>query len=208
MARPIRSGFFRPGREALIIRRLIARHRGSLPRATIVRMWRELLSATLRQQGPSPWPCSRRKRQRRCWDLARDHFGSLMPATAHDQGRTGACAPSSTATPRSACCRCRARKTASPWWPFLVSRTEGQPRVIARLPFGAPATPAARRSRRSPSAAMAQEETGRDCSLFVIEASAEISRQRPRATRWRPVSLAPHRCSSGATATRPRGGCT
>ena len=47
-----RNGFFRPGREAVIIRRLVERHRGSLPRATIVRMWRELLSATLRQQGP------------------------------------------------------------------------------------------------------------------------------------------------------------
>ncbi|MGH6962604.1 MAG: chorismate mutase, partial [Dongiaceae bacterium] len=46
-----RNGFFRPGREALIIRRLVERHRGSLPRATIVRMWREMLSATLRQQG-------------------------------------------------------------------------------------------------------------------------------------------------------------
>src|SRR5262249_59542875 len=47
-----RNGFFRPGREALIIRRLVERHRGSLPRATIVRMWRELLSAALRPQGP------------------------------------------------------------------------------------------------------------------------------------------------------------
>src|SRR5262244_1739516 len=56
-----RNGFFRPGREALIVRRLVERHSGSLPRATIVRMWRELLSATLRQQGPFAVAWSRRK---------------------------------------------------------------------------------------------------------------------------------------------------
>jgi chorismate mutase len=39
-----------PAREAQIIRRLIERNRGAFPPATLVRMWRELLAATVRQQ--------------------------------------------------------------------------------------------------------------------------------------------------------------
>lgn len=42
----------RPGREALILRRLLARHAGPLPRASLVRLWRELLAATTSMQAP------------------------------------------------------------------------------------------------------------------------------------------------------------
>src|SRR6185436_11811282 len=35
----------RPGREAAILRRLVERHRGALPGAVIVRLWREILAA-------------------------------------------------------------------------------------------------------------------------------------------------------------------
>ncbi|HEV7265241.1 MAG TPA: chorismate mutase [Falsiroseomonas sp.] len=42
----------RPGREAVILRRLLARHAGPLPRAALVRLWRELLAATTAMQTP------------------------------------------------------------------------------------------------------------------------------------------------------------
>jgi chorismate mutase len=42
----------RPGREALILRRLLARHAGPLPRAGLVRLWRELLCAHTLLQAP------------------------------------------------------------------------------------------------------------------------------------------------------------
>ena len=42
----------RPGREAAIIRRLLARHDGGLPAFGIVRIWRELLGTTTAQQHP------------------------------------------------------------------------------------------------------------------------------------------------------------
>ncbi len=42
----------RPGREAAILRRLLARHAGPLPRAALVRLWRELLAATTAMQAP------------------------------------------------------------------------------------------------------------------------------------------------------------
>jgi chorismate mutase len=42
----------RPGREAAILRRLLARHAGPLPRAALFRLWRELLAATTAMQAP------------------------------------------------------------------------------------------------------------------------------------------------------------
>jgi len=170
-----RNGIFRPGREALIIRRLVERHSGSLPRATIVRMWRELLSATLRQQGPFAVAVFAPEASSGYWDLARDHFGSLMPATAHDKAGQvvravidGAATVGVLPLPRE--------EDREPWWPFLVSKDEGQPRVIARLPFGALGNARGRAVEALAIGRVAQEETGRDCSLFVIESSAEVSR--------------------------------
>src|SRR5271154_5585896 len=41
----------RPGREASMLRRLLARHRGSLPPQTILRIWRELFAGALIIEG-------------------------------------------------------------------------------------------------------------------------------------------------------------
>src|ERR1700739_2343911 len=43
---------FQPGREAQIICRLVDRHHGEFPVATLVRMWREMLAATVRLASP------------------------------------------------------------------------------------------------------------------------------------------------------------
>ncbi|MBS27848.1 MAG: chorismate mutase [Alphaproteobacteria bacterium] len=42
---------FRPAREAQLLRRLLARHRGPLPAETIVRVWREIIASAIRLQG-------------------------------------------------------------------------------------------------------------------------------------------------------------
>ena len=42
----------RPAREAAILRRLVAQAGDRFPRRVLVRMWRELLAATTRQQTP------------------------------------------------------------------------------------------------------------------------------------------------------------
>lgn len=73
-----------PAREARMLRRLIARHKGPLPEETIVRIWRELVSSvSLLQTGlsvavyvPSNLP--------EYWDMARDYFGSVLPMVRVD----------------------------------------------------------------------------------------------------------------------------
>jgi chorismate mutase-like protein len=175
-----RNGFFRPGREAVILRRLVARHRGSLPKATIVRMWREMLSATLRQQGPFAVAVVAPAGNGGYWDVARDHFGSLTPATAHETANQvlravadGQASVGVLPLPRE--------DEREPWWPVLVSRDANQPRVIARLPFGALGNVRGGSAEALVIGRMAPEETGRDRSLLVVESTAEMSRSGLRA---------------------------
>jgi len=175
-----RSGFFRPGREAMILRRLIQRHRGSLPKATVIRMWREMLSATLRQQGPFAIAVFAPDDRSGYWDVARDHFGSQTPATAHDKvGQVVRGVVDGQATVGVLPLPQEGER--EPWWPFLVSGDANQPRVIARLPFGASGNVRGGNVEALVIGRVAQEDTGHDRTLFVIEAAAEISRSGLRA---------------------------
>src|SRR6476661_3448239 len=72
-----------PAREAEIIRRLVLRNHGLLPPATLVRMWRELLAATVRLQGPFTVAIYSPPEAQGFWDIARDHYGSQTPMLAY-----------------------------------------------------------------------------------------------------------------------------
>ena len=77
---------YQPAREAEIIRRLVGRHRGAFPVATLVRMWREMLAATVRLQSPFSVAVFAPADRPGFWDLARDHYGSNTPMSAYDTG--------------------------------------------------------------------------------------------------------------------------
>src|SRR5947209_5710191 len=66
----------RPGREAQILRRLLARHRGAFPKPILVRLWRELLAGTLAIQADLHVAVYAPEKAAGLWDLARDHYGS------------------------------------------------------------------------------------------------------------------------------------
>ena len=42
----------RPGREAQVLRRLVARHRGAFPKPVVARIWRDIVAALTTLQGP------------------------------------------------------------------------------------------------------------------------------------------------------------
>ncbi len=65
----------RPGREAEIARRLVARHQGQFPAASVVRIWREIINAFTCMQGPFSIALSGAAEDREIRELARDHFG-------------------------------------------------------------------------------------------------------------------------------------
>ncbi len=70
----------RPGREAAILRRLLARHEGPLPRAALVRVWRELLAATTAMQAPLPVAAALGDPG---LEVLRAHFGLSVPLAFH-----------------------------------------------------------------------------------------------------------------------------
>jgi len=169
------SALMRPGREAQILRRLIARHEGAFPKAVIVRLWRELIGAVLRMQGHFSVAVYAPEGASGYWDLARDHFGSLTSASAHDSAQqvlsalvTGGASVGVLPLPDS--------DDTQPWWPMLMGHDAKRPRIVARLPFGSGET-----VRGAPLEALAVapipiESTGRDRTVLIIEATTPISR--------------------------------
>src|SRR5216683_3289710 len=77
-----------PAREAGIIRRLISRNHRPFPAATLVRMWRELLAATVRLQSAFTIAVYAPPEAQGFWDIARDHYGShtaMLPCRSTSQ---------------------------------------------------------------------------------------------------------------------------
>lgn len=169
---------FQPAREAQIIRRLVGRHRGRFPVATLVRMWREMLAATVRLQSPFSVAVFASAGEPGCWDLARDHYGSNTPMATYDAVAEviGAVARGEASIgvlpmPRS--------DESDPWWPHLLSTAEEAPRVIARLPFGARGN--ARTDGASEALAIGhgtQQDSGIDRTLLAVECTADVTRAR------------------------------
>jgi chorismate mutase-like protein len=133
VARSGKAAAFRPGREAAILRRLLARHKGQLPARTLVRMWREMLAGTTAMQTAVTVAVFDPTPDGALTAIAREHFGFLTPATtfasaeaALDAVRAGAATLAVLPFPTEG----------TAWWPML---TDGRPRlwVIARVPFWA-----------------------------------------------------------------------
>jgi len=168
---------FQPGREAQIIRRLVDRHHGVFPVATLVRMWREMLAATVRLQSPFAVAVFAPIESQGFWDLARDHYGSHTPMSAYRSiGQViravteGQASVGVLPMPQE--------EETDPWWRHLLSKDTVAPRVVARLPFGARGNARSQCADAFAIGRGVQPETGRDRVLLTAEASADISRDR------------------------------
>jgi len=165
-----------PAREAEMLRRLVERQGDRFPAGTLIRMWREMLAATTRQQGPFAVAAFAPPDGAGVWDLARDHYGSQTPLTAYQSSYQVIRAVTEHRValgvlplPQDG--------DADPWWRHLMSPDADTPRVIARLPFGP------RGNARGDSDALAigygaQQPTGHDRTLLATENAVEISRGR------------------------------
>ena len=119
-----------PAREAQVVRRLLARHHGRLPKTTVVRIWREIIAASVRMQGAlaiAAYPGSAGAVIR---DVARDHFGATTAVTLFDQAEAAFRWVASTP---GALCLMPLPSESESWWQVLVA---SQPvKVVARLPI-------------------------------------------------------------------------
>lgn len=172
----------RPGREAEIIRRLLARHQGGLPARVLPRIWRELFAATTTMQGSYVITVCEPDASSGGASLlpaAREHFGALTPLRVHRtpaqaigevSARTAIAAilpmPREDETPREA------------WWTALMHRDEPRIHVVARLPFWAQRPEGAPQARALVVAAVAPDASSRDRSLVGLELDPATSRTR------------------------------
>jgi chorismate mutase / prephenate dehydratase len=161
----------RPAREAEILYRLMARHRGHFPKRELARIWRELIVATLRFEGPFSVAVYVGDNGAGYSDMARDQYGSFTPMSRHVSARSvveAVCNMDATVgilpLPR--------RDDKEHWWRLLVSEAPDTPRVIARLPFVSDAAGADIEALVI--CTIDQEQTGRDRSYLAVESEADI----------------------------------
>ena len=173
--------FLRPGREAVILRRLMARHTGSFPAAVVVRMWREMITALTRLQGPFAVAVYAPEDRRGFWDVARDHYGSFVPMTAVNTPAAAVRAVSE-GTATVGVVPYPAEDDGDPWWRFLVSSDGRTPRVVARLPFGGKGNARGENRDALAIALIPHEPTGDDRTLLGIELGYDLSRGRLKET--------------------------
>ncbi len=171
----------RPGREAEILRRLLARSGENMEGATVVRIWREIMSAAVRQQGPFSVavsvPADIPGGGPSCWALARDQYGAATPITSiASPAQVVAAVAEQRVT--VGVVPYPASEEAEPWWPRLMA--DNAPRVIASLPAAEGLVPADGCAQGLALALMAPEPSGDDRSLIAFETEAGIGRSRLR----------------------------
>jgi chorismate mutase-like protein len=166
----------RPGREAIILRRLLARHTGPLPPQAITRFWREMFAAALIIEGGQTIAVCDGENGSDRVALAREHFGPLTPLRRHHN-------PAQTLADLA---RGTAQVAVLPppgddddgaaWWTQLATSGPHRFSVIAKLPFWT------RRAEGSPVgealvvAAMLPDASGADRGLISLDLSADTSR--------------------------------
>ncbi len=168
----------RPGREARILRRLVARHRGGFPRPVLVRLWREIFSGAVMMQGDFAVAVAALEEMPDYWDLARDHFGSNVPMIAfHSLGEAlRALAERRVAV---AVLPVPAEGERAPWWPLLARGGAAAPRVLARLPFAGRGNARGDGGLDALALGLAEPDpTEDDRSLIALELTGELSRAR------------------------------
>jgi chorismate mutase len=167
----------RPGREAQIVRRLVARHRGRFPQRILVRIWREILSGTIAMQADFAAAVLASEDRPGFWDLARDHYGSHTPMLAYRASGEviGAVAEGRAAVGVLPLPQEGDRDL---WWRYLTVSDRMKPRVIARLPFAGSGNARGNGGNALVISLVDPEPSGEDCGLLALDTNADLSRGR------------------------------
>jgi chorismate mutase/prephenate dehydratase len=176
----------RPGREADIIRRLVRRHKGELPKRVLPRIWRELFAATTSMQGPyilavcemqgSP---ATEANAGGYVALTREHFGATTPLRMH-RSPTQAIGEVSAGSATAAVLPMPSEEDTdrNAWWTSLLQRDTPRIHVVARLPFWSPRVEGAPQVRALVVSAAAPDRSAHDHSLVGLELPHDVSRAR------------------------------
>jgi hypothetical protein len=175
--RRIKQGWsvkIQPSREAEILYRLVAQHRGPFPKQELCAIWRLLIVATLSFEGPFSVAVYAPSEITGCWDLARDHFGGFVPMTRH-----GSCRSVIESVHRRdatlGVLPLPSHDDPDPWWRLLVTQHPDAPRIIARLPFICVGNARAEALGALAVCPVSVVATGRDRSFVAIEINYRMS---------------------------------
>jgi chorismate mutase/prephenate dehydratase len=124
----------RPGREAMILRRLAAKHQGPFPLPALVCLWREMMGGFTHMQQPFSAAVHAPVGNDRLIRLARDHYGSLTPLSAMPSA-TGCVRAVAERAVEIAILPLPADGEGESWWPLLMGNDKKTPQVVSRLPF-------------------------------------------------------------------------
>jgi chorismate mutase/prephenate dehydratase len=174
------SVVLRPAREAEILRRLVARHQGKFPKVALVRIWRELMGATVGLQGPFSLAVTMPETGSNLMELARDQYGTAVPATGYrTPGQVVRAVADGSATvgivppPED---EKEGGSRTDAWWLALMADTPDLPRIIARLPFANPDP--GRNQEALAIAKLSHDSTGFDRTWLGLETEPDVSRAR------------------------------
>ena len=121
---------FRPGREADMMRGLVARHQGLLPLDTVESIWRIIISTFTYVQSPYNVHADISGGDGAMRDCCRFHFGFTVPYVAHEGV---ASVIEAVAKSSGDLGLVRVEADAGSWWRQLEDPSA--PKIIARLPF-------------------------------------------------------------------------
>jgi chorismate mutase/prephenate dehydratase len=163
----------RPGREAAILRRMLARHSGPLPRSALVRLWREMFAAsTAMQSNFTVVAAADPEHAEAVMRLTRAHFGGTTPIRAMTTvGQALATLLSGEAAVATLPAPEPEEREDAAWWVRFDAQTL---QVTARLPFLAePGGASVLVISPTP-----PDASGRDRTLLRIELTADFSHAR------------------------------
>ena len=160
----------RPGREAAVVRRLLARHSGALSGGAVVRIWRHIFMAHTAIQGAFTAAVAASGEAAPTLALAREHFGTATPLTQF-ASPAQALAALSAGKASVAVLPAPTGEGEGAWWQSLEA-----PRlcIVARLPFLADAT---RADAALVVAPVPPDASGDDRSFVRLEAAADAPRE-------------------------------
>jgi chorismate mutase len=123
---------FRPAREADMMRRLVDRHKGTLPLDTAESIWRVIISTFTYVQAPFSVHADMSAGDAAMRDSARFHFGFTVPFVPHADAASVVAAVSNSRGDLGLVPAFGTAGTGA-WWSALES--DSAPKIIARLPF-------------------------------------------------------------------------
>jgi chorismate mutase / prephenate dehydratase len=164
-----------PAREAKMIRRLLKRHRGPLPEAAIVKIWRELVGAVSLLQTGIKVAVSNDSSHAYTWDMAKEYFGTVLPmnkmsapiaaiSAVREDEATFAVVP----WPHDG--------ETAPWWQHLMNREQDM-RIVCAMPYGVEKNQSSGAQNRALIVSKTDyAPSGEDRSFIVLKIPADVSR--------------------------------